>query len=193
MKHFVLVFLVFLSFTCISQDTIYLTDSTTIECTVETIGAELIKYTKNFQSKPIYTISTAEVQYIKFENGTIDYLKEFRNNINPIFQAPKDSTESYILGMRAGFDNFNSRPVKLGTTLTTFVFPPAGLATTVIASGIPPKIGYYYNSEYSNNEFYQDGYRDGALLKKRKEAWRGFGLGMGILLGVSILLSVTTF
>lgn len=193
MKYFIIIILGCLSFNCISQDIIYLNDSTTIKCSVENISIEVVTYTKNNQPKPLYTIPTDEVQYIQFDNGSVDYLHEFRVTKQSTDPLPIDSTESYILGMREGFDNFNSRPVKLGTTLTTFVFPPAGLATTVIASGTPPKTGYYYNPKYSNNQFYQEGYNNGALLKKRKDAWRGFGLGMGILVGFSLLLSATAF
>ncbi len=193
MKYFISILVICLSYEGLSQDVIFLTDSSTIECSVKSIESENVKYVKIDQSPSLYIISLKEVLYIKFENGSIDYLKEFRSNMDINKTEPKDSTESYLLGMREGFENFNSRPIKIGTTLTTFVFPPAGLATTVIASGIPPKTGYYYNTNYSNNQYYQDGYKDGALLKKRKDAWRGFGLGMGILVGFSLLLSATAF
>ncbi|GAA0891367.1 hypothetical protein GCM10009122_10460 [Fulvivirga kasyanovii] len=190
MKIIVTVFalLLFFNRTVSAQDTLVLKNNIYIPAYIIHLNADVVEYAKTKKLKPTYSIKTSKISFIKHQDGTIDYLQEFHNNFNALNIDLTDSIKAYSLGVDEAIMNYNAQNVKTGTTISTVLFPPAGLVTTVLTSAIPPKNPALHVN--IKNEHFEKGYIQGAIVKKRRKAWGGFGLGMGILIGLSAVLSV---
>lgn len=171
-----------------AQDTLVLKNNIHIPAYIISLNADDIEYAKNKKLRPVYFLKTSKVSFIKREDGTLDYLEEYNYHFHEPTELT-DSTKAYALGVEDAILNYNAQNVKTGTAISTVLFPPAGLVTTVLTSAIPPKNPALHVNV--SNEYYQKGYTDGAIVKKRRKAWGGFGLGMGILVGLSVILATT--
>jgi len=192
MKNIFLFILLILSLESVSQDIIVLKNDSKIKCNVTEVSQTAVSYTKIEEKRPTYTVLTSSVSYIRFESGRVDSLKEYRglNDEKLINLAGSDSLDAYSMGLSDGFKSYNAGSLQGATAITTFLLPPLGLATTIVSSGIPPKVDHLMQKNYSN-KYYKKGFQDGSLLKKRKKAWKGFGTGFGVLLGVVVILGLS--
>jgi hypothetical protein len=190
MKRYIIACLFILSFQyTVAQDSMVLLDSSIVEGYIESINEKEITYAKKQGKRALYSLSTRKVAYILFADGSRDNLSEFGVILEkPRTEIPSDTIQAYVLGRADGFKNYDQKGVKAWTAVTTFLLPPVGLATAISTSATPPSDALVKVT--SQNIHYRDGYLDGAILKKRKRAWGGFGLGFGILLGAAVILSV---
>jgi len=192
MKH-TLIILLLIPLKIFSQDIIVLKNDSKIKCIVKKVSEKEVSYTKIEERTPIYSVLTSSVSYIQFNSGRIDSLQEYRGLNDNKFKnlEVSDSLVAYSKGKSDGFRYYEANSLRNATAITTFLLPPIGLATTIVSSGIPPKADHLIQKEYSN-EYYRRGFKDGALIKKRKKAWNGFGTGFGALIGFTFVLVFAT-
>ncbi|WKK87305.2 hypothetical protein QYS48_11290 [Marivirga arenosa] len=191
MRYLIVLFFSCFAFESLSQDTIFLKDSSEINCSIKEIKEGSLIYTRNDEISPLYELMISKVLYVEFESGRLDSLNAYRiveqfvvENYNEA-----DSKKAYLSGFQDGFKIYNGRSVKMATSITTFILPPLGLATTVITAGIPPNANLLIQNESPSNS-YINGFQAGTILKKRKKAWQGFGLGLGITIGLSLSIAL---
>ncbi|WP_340152252.1 hypothetical protein [uncultured Marivirga sp.] len=192
MKNIFLFILILLPLESLAQDIIVLKNDSKIKCNVTEVSQTAVNYTKIEEQRPTYTVLTSNVSYIQFNSGRIDSLNEYRmlNDEKLINLAESDSLDAYSMGLSDGFKSYDAGSLQGATAITTFLLPPVGLATTIVSSGIPPRVDHLMQKNYSN-KYYKKGFQDGSMLKKRKKAWKGFGTGFGVLIGVAVILGLS--
>jgi hypothetical protein len=80
-----------------------------------------------------------------------------------------------------------------GTAGATFLFPPAGLVTGVITAAVPPNIDATYHPNYQlmREPTYRQAFQKQAHKRKVGKAATGFGIGMGALITLVLLLGAS--
>ncbi|MCW3077908.1 MAG: hypothetical protein JWO32_2517 [Bacteroidetes bacterium] len=175
-----------------AYDTLYFKSGIKTPAKIYELTDENVKYKplKN-PDGPLYTISKSDLKEVIFSTG----LKQ-TFNVQPVNPAvsPNSETDAITFQLRGARDAkkyYKNKGGSIGTGITAFVFPLAGLVPAIICSSIAPKernLGYPYESLWEN-KYYRLGYSKEAYRIKKKRVWTGFGIGTGAAILLGILVS----
>lgn len=173
-------------------DTLYFKSGIKTPAKIYELTETTVKYKplKNLDG-PVYTINKSDLKEVVFSTG----LKQTFNvqSPNPLLNTATGGTPGsfQLKGMRDAKTYYKNKGGSIGTGITAFIFPPAGLVPAIICSCVPPKernLGYPDENLWENKD-YRLGYTKEAYRIKRKRVWTGFGIGTAAAILLGFVLS----
>jgi hypothetical protein len=138
---------------------------------------------------PVYKVLKSEVKEIVFSTGM---KQSFGDVLTPQYTSSSQNPATMALkGTRDATTFYKHRGGSIGTGITAFIFPLAGLIPAVICSNTAPKqhnLGFPDDHLWQNSD-YRTAYTKEAYRIKKKRVWRGFGIGAAAGVLVALLLS----
>ena len=181
MKYFFRVItLVFFASVSYGQDTIVRKDGSSILSKVIEIDKTDIKY-KKFENLegPSYLISKSEINYIRYQNGTVDSFNVVTKK-QPVVYVKKPLSEMYLKGQEDAKQYYTRyKPAADWTLGLTIPLNAFGIFPAVIFSATPPEkenLGYPDENLIKDAE-YLSGYINGAKNKKAGKVMKKFAIG----------------
>lgn len=175
------------------QDIIYKRNGDTLRGKVLTVSSSEIQYRRN--DSMLVNVPRWDIRSITYENGTADTFADheammYRGNYYASMRLDdmgREDAHRYYTRYKGA---------KNGTLAATLYPYPilGGVICAAIISSTPPKehnLGCPYPELMSKPE-YGYAYRDEAFRIKRRAAWRGFGIGAGIMGGILAVVVAST-
>jgi hypothetical protein len=173
------------------QDTIKLTTSELIVCRVTEIRSAEIEYLPwQDESWNYHTIAKPLIHYIKYASGKCDTFNK-PATVSPV--APDtfgNKAGAYQQGYDDGFKKYHPVNERVVGSLSVLAGLP-GIAIPIIISTTNVKASKIKSPEFVNNtnQYYRNGYLEGASKRRRNAVWSAYGITSGAL-GVASLVAL---
>jgi hypothetical protein len=179
--------------TLTGQDTIKLTNTELIACTVTEIRESEIEYLPWLDSgKNYHAINKSLVYSIRYSNGKCDTFSRSKAVAEgKIIDTFSDRSVAYINGYAAGFKNYRPTAERVAGVGSFFLGLP-GIAVPIIISTSKVKAKQISDPAFtlSNNENYKSGYLAGANKRRAQAVWSSYGITYGVATVATIVAVV---
>jgi hypothetical protein len=174
------------------QDVITLKSGDQIKAKVLSADTSRVKYKLfGLNDSTVYSINKMDVAGINYQNGSADIYSYVDKKTPPSTKI--DSTDYFAVGSKDAEKYYGSFscPAATGTFWTSILFGVIGLIPAVACASTPPKDRNLHlrHLEMKDNPTYMQGYREQAYRIKKRRVWTNFGIGAGIGIIATILLS----
>ena len=169
--------------TLTGQDTIKLTNTELIACTVTEIRESEIEYLPWLDSgKNFHAINKSLVHSITYSNGKCDTFSRSKAIAEgKIIDTFSNRSVGYNQGYDNGFQNYRPTNERIAG-VASFLLGFPGIAVPIIISTTKVKAKQISDPAFtlSNNENYKSGYLAGANKRRAQAVWSSYGITYGV-------------